>query len=79
MSEELKPCPFCGEEAEICSAFEDKYLGKYWYVRCKECYSRSTGIYESVKELEPNEEYEAIREAWEEAIKAWNRRVKNDK
>ena len=78
MNEELKPCPFCGCEAEICSAFEDKYLGKYWYVRCKKCYSRSSGIYESVKKLEANEEYEAIREAWEKAIEAWNRRSKDD-
>lgn len=72
---ELKLCPFCGGGAEICSAFENKFLGKYWYVRCKICYSRSTGIYESGKELEPNQEYEAIRGAWERAIEAWNRRV----
>ena len=72
---ELKPCPFCGGEAEICSAFENQFLGKYWYVRCKICYSRGSGIYESGKELEPNQEYEAIRGAWKRAIEVWNRRV----
>lgn len=72
---ELKSCPFCGGEAEICSAFESKFLGKYWYVRCKTCYGRGSGIYESGKELEPNQEYEAIRKALKGAIEAWNRRV----
>ena len=76
--EELKPCPFCGGEAEICSAFENKFLGKYWYVRCKTCYSRGSDIYESGKELEPNQEYEAIKGAWDKAIKAWNRRAKDE-
>ena len=72
--EELKTCPFCGGEAEICSAFED-FLGKYWYVRCKTCYSKGPNIYEGGKKLEPNQEYEAIKGAWDKAIKAWNRRA----
>lgn len=75
---ELKSCPFCSGEAEICSAFENKSLGKYWYVRCKTCYSRGTGFYESMKELEPNQEYEAIKRAWDKAIEAWNRRTSNE-
>ena len=62
--EELKPCPFCGGKAEICPGFDNKFLGPYWYVRCKTCYSRGSDIYESRKELEPNqEEYEVIKEA----------------
>lgn len=72
--DKLKPCPFCGGAAEMCSAFDNKFLGKYWYVRCKNCYSRGTGMYESRKELAPNEEYEAIRGAWKRAVEAWNRR-----
>ena len=78
MMEELRRCPFCGGEAEICSAFTDKFLGKYGYVRCKTCYSRGSGIYESRKELEPNQEYEAIKEAWDKAIKSWNRRTSDE-
>ena len=54
LKEELKPCPFCGGEAEICSAFENNFLGKYWYVRCKTCYSRCSNVYESIRELKPN-------------------------
>lgn len=76
--EKLKPCPFCGGEAEICSAFENKFFGKYWYVRCKTCYSRGSSMYESTKELEPNEEFKAIIGAWERAIEAWNRRANHD-
>ena len=75
---ELKPCPFCGGEAEICSAFENKFLGKYWYVRCKICHSRSSDVYESLTELEPNQEYEAIKKAWSKAIKIWNGRTMID-
>lgn len=34
------------------------------------------GIYAGT--LEPNQEYEAIKKAWDKAIKAWNRRMKDD-
>ena len=68
----LKPCPFCGGEAEMYNGTD--IVGKYWYVRCKKCYSRGAGAYESGKELEPQEEYTAIIRAWERAIEAWNRR-----
>lgn len=72
---ELKPCPFCGGEAEICSAYDDKFLGKCWYVRCKKCYSQGSSFYESTKELDPNEEYQAILGAWARATEAWNSRT----
>ncbi len=72
--DELKKCPFCGGEAEMCNSM-DKLLGKFWYIRCKKCYSRGSGIYESGRNLEPEEEYAAIKGAWENAIEAWNKRV----
>lgn len=74
MNEKLKPCPFCGGEAEIYPEV-DRTMGKFWYIRCKRCYSRGSGIYESVRELEPEEEHAAITGAWEKATEAWNRRV----
>ncbi len=78
MMEELKPCPFCGGEAEICLGCDNKIFGKYWFVRCKTCYSRSSDAYESRSELGPNQVYETIKEAWDKAIKAWNRRASDE-
>lgn len=71
---DLKPCPFCGGEAGMYPEV-DRIMGKFWYIKCKKCYSRGSGIYESCRELEPQEEYAAITGAWERAIEAWNRRV----
>lgn len=70
----LKPCPFCGGEAEM-YVDTDSVMGKFWYIRCKKCYCRGTGVYEFGKQLEPQEEYAAIIGAWERATKAWNRRA----
>lgn len=72
----LKKCPFCGGEAEMCSG-SDRY-GKSWYIRCKNCYSRGSEYYESLNALAENEEFSAIQKAWRNAIKAWNRRVNDD-
>ena len=73
---ELKPCPFCGGEAEMCSNSDRE--GKYWYIRCKNCSSRGSGYYESLSALKEYEEFFAIQRAWGNAIKAWNRRTKDD-
>ena len=74
MMTDLKPCPFCGGEAEIYPEV-DRIMGKFWYIRCKKCYCRGTGIYESGRKLEPQEEHAAITGAWKKAIEAWNRRA----
>lgn len=75
--EKLKPCPFCGGEAEMYSEV-DRIMGKFWYIRCRKCYSNGSRIYESLKKLEPQEEYAAITGAWERAIEAWNRRTNDE-
>lgn len=70
MSEELKPCPFCGGEAELKSHhFDDDGL-TLWFVRCKTrpydvdegdaCYTADSFITFRDKEA---------------AIEAWNRRA----
>lgn len=59
---ELKPCPFCGHEAELSSG---KFDGKDTsYVMCKRCGSQGEFFFVSPK-------YASA----ERAIKAWNRRV----
>lgn len=60
--EQLKPCPFCGEEAQIFTDDEMGYLGNAQYlVRCGNCLC-GTGHYN-------NPEY---------AIEAWNKRANNE-
>lgn len=76
-SEDLLKCPFCGGEAEMCSG-SDRLYGKYWYIRCKNCFSRGTEFHESFNALMENEEFFAIQRAWKKAIKAWNERVVNE-
>ena len=66
--DELKPCPFCGGEAEMCS--HSDRAGKYWYIGCKNCFSRGSGYYESLSTLKENEEFFAIQRAWGNAIEA---------
>ena len=72
-SEDILKCPFCGGEAEMCSGSDRE--GKYWYIRCKNCFSRGAESYESLSALMENEEFFAIQRAWRNAIKAWNRRT----
>lgn len=63
---ELKPCPFCGEKAELASGrFDGKETS---YVRCKRC--GSIGEFFIV-----NPNYASA----ERAIEAWNRRAGEEK
>lgn len=59
---ELKPCPFCGYEAEISiGRFDGKATS---YVMCKKCAARGEFFFVSRKYASDDR-----------AIKAWNRRV----
>ena len=67
-NEDLKPCPFCGGDAEICSHYFEEEDMTLWQVRCKErpyavehpCYTADSFISFDNKE---------------KAIEAWNRRA----
>ena len=65
MSEELKPCPFCGEKSAI--LIDDNIHGRlslnwsHWHVACQECLCQTNG------------ETTAKR-----AIEAWNKRIKDE-
>ena len=63
---ELKPCPFCGGEAELkINSFHGSY--KTVYVICKSCKTRTNNYGASI-------DYCAI----DRAIELWNRRASND-
>ena len=61
---EMKPCPFCGGEAELYdhTRFDRKHekLYEYFRVGCKECDLR----------------FPKFSDSKEDAIEAWNRRAK---
>lgn len=63
MSEKLKPCPFCGGEAEMINIDAARVQGitDPVTVRCKECKCNTNWF----------------SKEWE-AIDAWNRRTSND-
>lgn len=50
MSEELKPCPFCGGEAKTKSSVDVFGHEGFFSVLCRKCYVR-TGCYETEAEV----------------------------
>ena len=59
---ELKPCPFCGGEAEIAEGtFDGKSTS---YVKCKKCWARGEFFFLSPKYASN-----------QKAVEAWNRRA----
>lgn len=61
---ELKPCPFCGGEAEVVTRTFKKWMLKtitYHYIRCQVCRATSAPDYSEA-----------------EAATAWNRRADHE-
>lgn len=74
MSEELKPCPFCGRGAKIKAVI--KSYGFTIWCAC-ECGAQTEGFCpETSKE---DDAMENIEECKKRAIKAWNRRASDGK
>ena len=62
---ELKPCPFCGGEAEI---FEDyEIITKYVTVRCSKCFAKIQNVTASIYFC-----------AEDKAIEMWNTRAESE-
>ncbi len=64
---ELKPCPFCGGDAELRHTDITSEYGRTSYVTCTKCLIKGTMINISFK-------YSSD----ERAIEAWNRRATKD-
>lgn len=67
MSEELKPCPFCGGEAKIYSGphYDGGHVTYWAVVKCESCEASGMKI----------DEYEPVSRVEEWASEAWNRRA----
>ena len=70
MTDELKPCPFCGGEAKLKHGYRRKgeKFGNKAYVQCKKCGCKTLLYSQSA--------YERWQTVDEIAIHAWNQRCK---
>lgn len=73
MSEELKPCPFCGGKAIIKAV--DKNYGFTIWCQCKECYARTDGYCPNTDNEDKT--IDSIESCKVRAVERWNRRAKN--
>ena len=67
MDEELKPCPFCGGDAELIIGFSREVF----YVECTECRAMIGRSHKEGSCLRGRLHFDNK----EDAIQAWNRRV----
>lgn len=75
---DLKPCPFCGEKIVKICLEHDRILGRCWLVACQRCGAKSAKIFESISKQEPEEAYEQIERAVNNAVELWNTRAERN-
>lgn len=61
MSDELKPCPFCGGNASISKDHDPDGSGAFYAVKCHKCRAKSSEIY-AVETC--NIHFTQVRDAW---------------
>lgn len=74
MSEELKPCPFCGGEG-VLKAVNKSYGFTIW-CQCRECGSRTEGYCPDMNNEDTD--IENIEICKNRAIAMWNRRANDE-
>lgn len=74
MSEELKPCPFCGRKAKVKATKKD-YVGFTIWCEC-ECGAQTKGFCPDMRKQDDT--IENIEECKKRAIEAWNRRANDE-
>ena len=78
---ELKPCPFCGGEAELlrmkCTAHYLDELVKEFSVMCRLCATR-TASFVGKYDFDSEHILRCTKDGRKEAIDAWNRRTNDE-
>lgn len=78
MSEELKPCPFCGGKAIFYASTtkkDDGNIGFEFTIRCGNCGVKLPNDYTVNFYLDTDGEIKTLTDDREKAIKVWNRRA----
>lgn len=80
LQSDLKPCPFCGGEAELRDGFA--YLDTTKYVTCKNCHTRTIAVLINHPSFNANGLDESTRytpqQAEQKVRDMWNRRYHHD-
>jgi Lar family restriction alleviation protein len=82
MSEELKPCPFCGGKAEFAvskNESSDLDVEFKFYIRCLACNIAQPRNYAVSLKLSQKGVIMPVKDEREMAVKAWNRRTNDGK
>lgn len=79
----LKPCPFCGKEAEFFVESKGYHSGENaeWSIRirCTNCGIKSPKAYRLDVVLNKNAEFQYLEDERRVAVDDWNRRADNDR